>query len=78
MGSYDNKRQEAWDRLGLPPYGKEHQALLRDELPVSLENMPRIVADEVYKWFWEVYGELLLAWCVLRRVESTERDIVNL
>jgi len=20
MGSYDNKRQEAWDRLGRPPY----------------------------------------------------------
>jgi len=62
MGSYDAKRQEAWDRLGRPPYGKDHQALLRDDLPVSLENMPRIVADEVYKWFWEVYGELLLLW----------------
>jgi len=62
MGSYDNKRQELWDRLGRPPYGKEYQALLRDELPVSLEDMPHIVADVAYKWFWEVYGELLLLW----------------
>lgn len=62
MGTYDKKRQEAWDRLGRPPYGKDYQAFLRDALPYDLNETPRIVAVEINKWFWEVYGELLLLW----------------